>query len=248
MGIKNSFLLYTDYKQHIDLLSLEEKGQLLDAIFNYAEGNEIELDGMAKMAFSFIRAQMDRDNENYEKTCEARREAGSKGGKAKVANAKQDVAKVANAKFAKQRVANQADTENDTDNENDTVTDTENETDIKSPTETKKKSKKEKASPTLSVEQMQDIVLQSELSCQVQDKVRDWIEYKHQRNEPYKDMGFKSLITQIGKHEREAGADAVCDCIDLCMSNEWKGIIWEKLQRQQPQRAAPGERIDWDKV
>lgn len=120
--MKNSFVLYTDYKQHIDLLTTEEKAQLLDAIFGYAEGLEIELDGATKMAFSFIKAQMDRDNEKYEKTCKIRKEAGSKGGKAK---AKQKVAKQANANFAKQTLANQADTDNDTDN--DTVTDNDTE-------------------------------------------------------------------------------------------------------------------------
>lgn len=79
--MKNSFVLYTDYRQHIDLLSVEEKAQLLDAIFKYADGeNDIELDGMAGMAFSFIRAQMDRDNEKYERICEKRRAVGKLGG------------------------------------------------------------------------------------------------------------------------------------------------------------------------
>lgn len=119
--MKNSFVLYTDYKQHIDLLSTEEKAQLLDAIFDYAEGKKVELEGAAMMAFSFIKAQLDRDGEKYEKTCEARKEAGSKGGKAKVANAKL-------AKQNKQSLANQAD--NDTDNDNDNDTDTDNDKNI----------------------------------------------------------------------------------------------------------------------
>lgn len=102
--MRNSFVLYTDYKQHIDLLSVEEKAQLLDAIFSYAEGNEVDLDGMAKMAFSFIRSQMDKDNEKYQQICEKRRNAGQKGGLAK-----QDKANQANAKSAKQSKANEAD-------------------------------------------------------------------------------------------------------------------------------------------
>ena len=114
--MKNSFVLYTDYRQHTALLSVEEKAQLLDAIFAYAAGEEVELTGMALMAFSFIKAQMDRDNAKYEEKCEKRKIAGSKGGLAKASNAKQKVANVANARSAKQKVANVADT--------DTVTDT----------------------------------------------------------------------------------------------------------------------------
>lgn len=120
--MKNSFVLYTDYKQHIDLLSVEEKAQLLDAIFGYAEGNEIELDGATKMAFSFIKAQMDRDNEKYQETCDKRRAAGAKGGApAGNTNAKKQ-AKQANGCLNKQnnqKQAKQPDTDNDTDTDND---------------------------------------------------------------------------------------------------------------------------------
>ena len=77
---RNSFVLYTEYKEPISLLSVEEKAQLLEAIFEYADGNEVELKGAAMMAFSFIKAQMDRDTEKYEEICKKRREAGAKGG------------------------------------------------------------------------------------------------------------------------------------------------------------------------
>ena len=90
---KKRFFLYTDYRQHLDLLSLEQKGQLLDAIFAHASGEEVELSGVVEMAFSFISAQMDRDNENYEAVCEKRREAGSKGGQANASKNKQMLAK-----------------------------------------------------------------------------------------------------------------------------------------------------------
>lgn len=90
---KKRFYLYTDYKKHLSLLSLEQKGQLMDAIFAHAEGEDVELTGVVEMAFSFIAAQMDRDNENYELICEKRRESGAKGGLAKASKAKQKLAK-----------------------------------------------------------------------------------------------------------------------------------------------------------
>ena len=113
--MKNSFVLYTDYMEHIQLLDMEQRGALLTAIMSYAsDGTVIEMDGMTAMAFSFIKSQLDRDSDKYLNIVEARREAGKKGGKAK-----QNKAKEANACFDKQTEANQAD--NDNDNVNDTV-------------------------------------------------------------------------------------------------------------------------------
>ena len=138
--MKNSFVLYTDYRQHTALLSVEEKAQLLDAIFAYAAGEEVELTGMALMAFSFIKAQMDRDEEKYKAICEKRRIAGKMGGApkgnanaSKQANASknnQTQAKQANASKNNQTQAKQGDT--DTENDTDTVTDNDTVTDINS--------------------------------------------------------------------------------------------------------------------
>lgn len=77
--MKNSFVLYNDYRKHITLLSDTDKGKLLDAIFSYADGEEVELDGSVGMAFSFIKAQMDRDAAKWEEERQARSEAGKRG-------------------------------------------------------------------------------------------------------------------------------------------------------------------------
>ena len=114
--MKNSFVMYTEYKKHFNLLSDSDKVILLNAIFDYAMGQETELEGAVAMAFSFIKVQMDRDIERYEKTCEKRREAGAKGGLAKASNSKQ---MLANASKSKQNIASVADNDNDNDNDND---------------------------------------------------------------------------------------------------------------------------------
>ena len=62
-----SFILYQEYKENISLLSQSEKGDLLDAIFDYNDGIENELKPIVKMAFSFIKADLARNRENYEK-------------------------------------------------------------------------------------------------------------------------------------------------------------------------------------
>lgn len=117
---KNSFVLYTDYLQHIKLLSPEEKGTLFEAILLYAAGEETPfLSPAAEMAFSFIKSRMDTDAEQYRKTCEARKEAGKLGGRPK-ANGfeeKQIKAKKANGFFDNQSKAKKPDNDNDLDND-----------------------------------------------------------------------------------------------------------------------------------
>lgn len=123
--MKNSFILYTDYLSQIELLTDEQRGVLFLAIMRYAAEEWLpEMDATTEMAFSFIRQQLDRDNEKYQKISKIRREAGAKGGLATQANASFAKANQANAVFAQ---ANQADNDNENENDNDNETDNENE-------------------------------------------------------------------------------------------------------------------------
>ena len=80
--VKKGFILYLDYEEHINLLTDEQLGQLIRAIFEYEKTRETpELDGIIKMAFSFIKAQLDRDREKYERKVQKNRENGAKGGR-----------------------------------------------------------------------------------------------------------------------------------------------------------------------
>ncbi len=81
---KASFLIYLDYQEQFELLTDEQAGQLIKAIIKYEKTGEIvELDGMTKMAFSFIKTQLDRDREKYQAKCEKNRENAKKGGRPK---------------------------------------------------------------------------------------------------------------------------------------------------------------------
>lgn len=120
---KNSFILYTDYFEQIEMLTMEQRGALLTACMMYQLGRELPpMDDFTKMAYLFISADMRRNNAKYEGIVEQRRIAGQKGGFQKQAN----LAKLANASDAKQNLANLAD--NDNENVNDNETDKENDT------------------------------------------------------------------------------------------------------------------------
>ena len=114
---KDSFVLYTKYLNQVEKLDIEQRGVLFTAILRYAAGESIpNMDSVTEMLFSIIEDQLQVDFEKYQKTCNARKEAGSRGGKAR---GKQNEANQANANFSKQSQANQADSDNECDSDND---------------------------------------------------------------------------------------------------------------------------------
>lgn len=102
---KDSFVLYTEYMEQIELLSMDQRGILLTAIFAYVSDAEVpDMDGITKMAFAFIKSRIDKDTEKYAKTIEKRKEAGKLGGRPKAngSSEKQEKAKKANGFSEKQ--------------------------------------------------------------------------------------------------------------------------------------------------
>lgn len=73
------------------------------------------------------------------------------------------------------------------------------------------------------------------LSDDLQAKMGEWITYKTERKEPYKEQGMKSLLRQVENNAITYGDQAVCDLIDECMASNWKGIIFDRL-KQKPVR------------
>lgn len=112
---KNSFLIYLDYEEQFNLLTDEQVGQLMRAIIKYEKTGIVpELEGMLKMAFSFIKTQLDRDREKYNKKCEQNRENAKRGGRPK----KQTDNKKPNGFEENQMDAKKPDNDDEDDNDN----------------------------------------------------------------------------------------------------------------------------------
>ena len=78
--IKESFILFNDFRESFNELSNEEAGILIKAIFDYtATGIEPKLDKLLKLVFIPIKQCIDRNSQNYETIKNARSEAGKKG-------------------------------------------------------------------------------------------------------------------------------------------------------------------------
>lgn len=222
---RNSFVLYTEYKEPISLLSVEEKAQLLEAIFEYADGNEVELKGAAMMAFSFIKAQMDRDTEKYEEICKKRREAGAKGG-APIGNKNAKQAKQANGCINNQNKQTQAkqpdnDNDNEDDNENDNVNDNENDN------ENVSKKRKVKKKSTLSL--YENVKANYPLSENMDITLTKWFTYRDSIKKPLTEKSIEQLIEKVMALERQYGYSAVDKCFNNSISNGYQGVFLDKI-------------------
>lgn len=80
---KKAFLIYYDYEENLEVLSDEQLGRLLRAIFKYEKlGLEPEnLGSLELMAFNFIKGNLNRDRTKYDKRSKTSAENGKKGGR-----------------------------------------------------------------------------------------------------------------------------------------------------------------------
>ena len=121
MGENKGFVVYHSYRECFEDLSDEEVGILFKAMLSYSETGEMpEMPKTLKVAFRFIKQQMDANKEKYIEKCNKRSEAGAKGGapkgnqNAKKNNQKQaKQAKVNLVELKQAKQAKQADKEED---------------------------------------------------------------------------------------------------------------------------------------
>lgn len=78
------FPLFFKDRGKLKYLSMEQRGQLLTALFDYAaDGNVPEMDGLTGFAFEVFREGIDTSLAKYEDTCRKRQEAAKKGAAAR---------------------------------------------------------------------------------------------------------------------------------------------------------------------
>lgn len=84
---QESFLMRKEWEQHIDMLSKEQRGDLLTLIFAYQNKRELpDCDPMAKLALSFMRPFFEDSAEKYAERVRKNQENGKLGGRPKNQN------------------------------------------------------------------------------------------------------------------------------------------------------------------
>ena len=69
------------------------------------------------------------------------------------------------------------------------------------------------------------------MSDKVISKMSEWITYKMERRESYKEQGMKSLLRRIENSYLDYGEDAICDIIESSMASGYVGILFDKLKQ-----------------
>ena len=106
---RDSFVYHLSWEEVMDNLPEEVREEVRGGIIGYARtGVTPELKPLAKVAFEFVKRDIDRDFQRYQDMVASRSENGKKGAAAKQANA-------SNAKQSQQEEANEADYDNDYD-------------------------------------------------------------------------------------------------------------------------------------
>jgi hypothetical protein len=110
--MKDSFVIYTEYTDQIDELTNEEAGIIFRAIFAYVRGmelpEEVSTDRTLRLIFNRIKRKLDEDGKKYAETCEARKAAGSQGGRPRKTPEKQGVLEESNENNENQKKAKKA--------------------------------------------------------------------------------------------------------------------------------------------
>jgi len=84
---KNSFVLYCDLLQKLERLSIEQKGLVFQAILEFQNGIEPQVDDpLAQLSFDFIKLDLIKNNEKYQEAVIRSRENGKKGGRPRKEN------------------------------------------------------------------------------------------------------------------------------------------------------------------
>lgn len=120
---KNSFVLYVNFGKQLRMLSMEERGELITAIFEHEEHGHVlqSLSPRTELIYSFIEDTLERDRIAYEKKCEQNRKNGKRGGRPGKSTGESDrhFFDEETERFSKKAKKADNDNENENDNEND---------------------------------------------------------------------------------------------------------------------------------
>ena len=170
---KDSFILYLEQKQIFEMLTDEESGQLIKAIFEYEDtGQIVSLDRQLQIAFLPIKNALDRNKEKYENVIERN---------------KKNIEKRWNKKDTKNttgKIGIPKDTKN-TDNDNDHDSDNEYDNDKK------EKSKKRKS--------FDEVLAENNFSEELQSTIRDFIDMRKTIKKPMTTKALELLLRNLEK-------------------------------------------------
>ena len=205
--MRDSAIFYRSWKQAVDRLGDGERGCIYEIILDYAlDGKEPDTDDpVALLVFDMVKVQIDVNNQRYEN--------GKKGGrpKGKANNNLDNTKEKRNENLNKTKLKPNVNV-----NDNDNVNDNAN-----------KRVEKQQ-------EMFDRLIIGRAVTKELQEVLREWIQYKAEKQQPYRETGMRSLITQAVNKSAQEGADVVVSVIRSSMASGYKGITWDRAKRPIP--------------
>lgn len=81
---------------------------------------------------------------------------------------------------------------------------------------------------TLDKRDFKKMMDESEFGQPLKDALRTWLNYKWERNEPYKKTGFSQWLAKVRKTVNEYGESVMIELIETAAANGWQGVVWDK--------------------
>lgn len=82
-------------------------------------------------------------------------------------------------------------------------------------------------------------------SDEMQEAFEDWLNYKKERREPYKDTGLKTLLKKLKSNIEQYGEEAVIDMLTKTIAAGYQGPVWDWLTKSKPAEK-PKKDYGWD--
>lgn len=224
------FSFFESYHKSFKGLPPKVIGEIILAMGNYYfDGEESELNGTSKIVFELIKPVLESSRKKSEN--------GAKGGAPKGnTNALKTSKKQAKNKQKQATVVLEKQTK---------TSDKEKEKD-KDKDKDMEKGDKEKKTPSESKKRtLTEIVHERNLDPQLEAKILEWLKYKTERHEGYKETGLNNLISEILNNVDKYGLNPVIDCISKSMGRNYAGIIFNLIEKGNgDNRASSNPRFD----
>lgn len=105
--------------------------------------------------------------------------------------------------------------------------------------EEKEKILEKKAAAQVRGVTLMKLIEERQFSPEVTGALKEWVMYKKEKRQGYKEAGFRALLTQVEKMAAKYGDAAVIEIIVQSMSNGYMGITWENIGRVSSRKKAP---------
>lgn len=67
----------------------------------------------------------------------------------------------------------------------------------------------------------------------------DWLAYKKEKRQPYRERGLKSLITQIKRYADQFGESETANAIRDSMASNYQGIVFDRIGKDEKKQKKP---------